>query len=169
VFQILCRDYLATWDTWWEKAPKEFLHTYYSGGRTSSKQEPVILSQILADQINVGYESFYSESVTSVNGKKPRDLRHIVSLIEGSKETVEIRTSSNALIVMNVEEAHGRREEILARYRIERDRSEDLVTPLSAPQTPKAIKPRKKVSQEPGRTVPRKPGKKSRATLGSEP
>ena len=54
VFQTLCRDYLATWDTWWEKAPKEFLHTYYSGIRTSQKLETIILSQVLADQINVG-------------------------------------------------------------------------------------------------------------------
>ena len=169
VFQILCRDYLATWDTWWEKAPKEFLHTYYSGGRTSTKQETVILSQILADQINVGYESFYSESITSVNGKKPRDLRHLVSLIEGSDKVVEIRTSSNALIAMNVKETLARRDEILTRYRIERDRSEDLLTSLSKSTMPKAIKPSKKVPKKPGPTVPRKPGQKKRATQGRKP
>lgn len=164
VFQVLCRDYLATWDTWWEKAPKEFLHTYYSGGRTSTKQETVILSQILADQINVGYESFYSESITSVNGKKPRDLQHIVSLVESSDKLVEIRTSSNALIVMDVEATNGRRDEILARYRIERDRSDDLIKPKAAPTKPKAIKPRKKAAKKPGPSVPQKPGQKKRAT-----
>ncbi len=169
VFQVLCRDYLATWDTWWEKAPKEFLHTYYSGGTTSTKQETVILSQILADQINVGYESFYSESIISVNGKKPRDLRHIVALIEGSDKIVEIRTSSNALIVMDLKETQARREDILARYRIERDRSEDLITPLSAQSTPKTIKPRKKGDQNPERAIPQKPGQKKRATQSRVP
>jgi S1-C subfamily serine protease len=164
VFQVLCRDYLATWDTWWEKAPKEFLHTYYSGGRTSSKQETIILSQILADQINVGYESFYSESVLSVNGKKPRDLRHMLSLVETSGSAVEVRTSSNALIVIDVKEAQGRHAEILARYRITRDRSDDLFVAKAKKDAPEAIKPRKRGAKKPAKKVPRKPGQKKRAT-----
>jgi hypothetical protein len=164
VFQVLCRDYLATWDTWWEKAPKEFLHTYYSGGRTSTKQETVILSQILADQINVGYESYFSESIVSVNDKKPRDLRHLVTLIETSKKVVELRTSSNALIVMEVKETQKRSEEILARYRIERDRSEDLLSPVVVIEAPKPIKPRKHSGQASRGTPTRKPGKKKRTT-----
>ena len=165
VFQTLCRNYLATWDTWWEKAPKEFLHTYYSGGRSSQKLETVILTQILADQINVGYEEFYSESVTSVNGKKPRDLKHFVSMVEASSDAVEIRTSSNALIVLDIKEAQQRCGQILDRYRIERDRSADLVADVpKAKAAPKAIKPRKRSKQSPGRTPPQKPGQKTRAT-----
>lgn len=164
VFQVLCRDYLSTWDTWWEKAPKEFLHTYYSGGRTSTKHETVILSQILADQINIGYESFYSESITTVNGKKPRDLRHLVSLIESSKKTVEIRTSSNALIVMDYKETQKRSDDILARYRIERDRSDDLLSPVSVTKAPRPIKPRKRIAQAANAAGARKPGQKKRTT-----
>src|SRR5688572_28901026 len=33
VFQTLTRDFLATWDEWWNKAPKEFLAHYYMGDR----------------------------------------------------------------------------------------------------------------------------------------
>ncbi len=164
VFQVLCRDYLATWDTWWEKAPKEFLHTYYSGGRSTQKHETIILSQILADQINVGYESFYSESVVSVNGKKLKDLKHMVELIESSKDLVEIRTSSNALIIIDLKEAHGCRDEILSRYRIERDRSDDLIAAQPKATKTKAIKPRKKSTNNPSRSNPRKPGQKKRTT-----
>jgi len=151
VFQVLCRDYLATWDSWWEKAPKEFLYTYYSGSRTAQKQETVILCQILADEINVGYEGLYSESVVSVNGKKIRDLKHFVSLIESSRDIVKMRTSSGSVIVLNVEEVHLRSPAILERYRIERDRSLDLI-PVKSKVAPKAIKPRKRAtsSQEPG-------------------
>lgn len=165
VFQTLCRDYLATWDTWWEKAPKEFLHTYYSGSRTSQRLETVILSQILADQINVGYEEFYSESVTSVNGKKPKDLRHFLHLVESSPKVVEIRTSSNALIVLDVKESQQRRDQILNRYRIERDRSDDLIAASpKAKAVAKAIKPRKRNNQSTETTTPRKPGQKKRTT-----
>ena len=86
VFQVLCRDYLATWDSWWEKAPKEFLHTYYSGNRTAKQLESIILCQILADEVNVGYEGLYSESIASVNGKKIRDMKHFVGLV-GNQRT----------------------------------------------------------------------------------
>jgi len=148
VFQTLCRDYLATWDNWWEKAPKEFLHTYYSGSRTAEKLATVILCQVLADEVNVGYEGLYSESIASVNGTNVRDLRHFVSLIEGSRDVVEIRTSSNSLIVLNVDEVHKRSTAILDRYRIERDRSLDLM-PSKGNVATKAIKPKKKQGAKP--------------------
>ena len=37
VFQTLTRDYLTTWDKWWNKAPKEFLNYYYLGYRTAEQ------------------------------------------------------------------------------------------------------------------------------------
>ena len=160
VFQSLCRDYLTTWDNWWEKAPKEFLYLYYSGSRTAQKQETVILSQILADEINVGYEGLYSESVLSVNGKKPKDIRHFVSLVENSVDLVEIRTSSNSRIVFSMKLARARTTPILERYRIERDRSSDLLPNMQAvEQSPTPIKPRKKV-KKPATKVSRPRAKK---------
>ncbi|MEO1270205.1 MAG: PDZ domain-containing protein, partial [Myxococcota bacterium] len=132
VFQVLCRDFLATWDRWWNKAPKEFLYLYYSGERTEERTEVVILTQILADAINVGYSHLYNEAIASVNGVPPRDMAHFVALLEAQgDDEVVIQTSSRGLIVLNhatVQEANAR---ILARYRITRDRSLDLMA--SAP------------------------------------
>ncbi len=164
VFQVLCRDYLATWDNWWEKAPKEFLHTYYSGNRTAKRLETVILCQILADEVNVGYEGLYSESIASVNGKSIRDMKHFVSLVENSKETVEIRTSSNSLIVLDIDEVHKRSATILERYRIERDRSADLL-PSKGRVPAKTNKPSKRSRLKKPEKDKTKPGKKKRATL----
>ena len=166
VFQVLCRDYLATWDSWWEKAPKEFLYTYYAGSRTADKLETVILCQILADEINVGYEGLYSESISSVNGKKVRDMKHFVSLIESCKDCVEIRTSSNSLIVLDIDEVHKRSPAILERYRIERDRSTDLL-PRPGKVPAKAIKPRKTATKKTASKGKTKPGQKKRSTLSS--
>ena len=126
VFQTLTRDFLATWDNWWDKAPKEFLHLYYSGIRTPEKHEVVILTQILADQVNVGYEHLYSESIVSVNGRKPRDMHEFVDLVESSQDTVEFKTSSDGIIVLGVKDARTANERILERYRIGADRSIDL-------------------------------------------
>lgn len=122
VFQPLTRNYLNTWDTWWEKAPKEFLHFYYSGGRKKEQQEVVVLTQILADELNVGYDHLYNESIIAVNGTLPRDLAHFVELIEGSGETVNIETSSKGRIVLRTQDVAESTKRIKERYRIGNDR-----------------------------------------------
>jgi S1-C subfamily serine protease len=128
VFQPLTRDFLATWDTWWEKGPKEFLHHYYSGIRTEARQEVVILSHILAEETNVGYEHLYCESVVEVGGVAPRDMADFVSRVEAATGLIEIRTSSSGVIVLDVAAARAANRVILERYRIAGDRSADLVS-----------------------------------------
>lgn len=128
VFQRLSRDFLATWDNWWNKAPKEFLNYYYAGVRTEERQEIVVLTQVLADELNVGYEHLYNEGVSSVNGRKPRDMREFVDLVEAAKGTIEIRTTSDGMIVLDTTEVAAARDRILGRYHIVRDRSADLAS-----------------------------------------
>lgn len=127
VFQILTRDYLATWDSWWEKAPKEFLHLYYSGDRTPERREVVILTQILADDVNVGYEGCYSEAVAMVNGRTPRDMIDFVRSLDTAQGLVEIRTTTGSVIVLDAADARVGDRRILERYRIASDRSADLL------------------------------------------
>src|SRR5207248_603996 len=75
----LTRDYLTTWDKWWNKAPKEFLNYYYLGYRSAEQHEVVILTQILADEINVGYGHLYNEAVAALDGRVPRDMEDFVT------------------------------------------------------------------------------------------
>jgi S1-C subfamily serine protease len=131
VFQILSRDFLATWESWWDRAPKEFLYNFYSGVRTEDKHEMVIITQVLADEINIGYEHLFSESVKLINGHKPRDMRDFVDKIENGGGVVEIRTSGDGVIVLDAAQAKEANERILERYRIGRDRSINL-TPNSS-------------------------------------
>jgi hypothetical protein len=126
VFQVLTRDFLSTWEQWWDKAPKEFLYLYYSGTRTEERQEVVVLTQVLADEINVGYEHLYSESVVAVNGRMPRDMADFAAQVEGSGGLVEIRTSSDGYIVLDSDKVRAATARILERYHIARDRSRDL-------------------------------------------
>lgn len=123
VFQPLTRDLLSTWgDSWWEKAPREFMHYYESGVCTADRREVVALTQIFADEINVGYEDLHFESVVSVNGESVADLRDFVARIESATDLVEIRMSRDGLIVMEPEAVEAAKERILGRYRITRDR-----------------------------------------------
>jgi S1-C subfamily serine protease len=126
VFQVLTRDFLSTWEQWWDKAPKEFLHLYYAGTRTPERQEVVVLTQVLADEINVGYEHLYSESVIAVDGRMPRDMADFAGTLEASRGLVEIRTSSDGYIVLDAEKVRAATARILERYHIARDRSRDL-------------------------------------------
>lgn len=138
VFQVLCRDMLATWDEWWRDAPAEFLHHYYSGIRSEEQREVVVISKVLADEINVGYENFYNECVVSVNGHAPRDMADFVRCLDRATGVVDIRTSRHGTIVLEAEEVRGATPRILERYRIPQDRSASLTAaeiaaePLSA-------------------------------------
>jgi S1-C subfamily serine protease len=126
VFQSLTRDFLTTWDKWWNKAPKEFLYYYYMGARTPERHEVVILTQILADEINIGYGHLYNEGVAKVNGTTPLDMRDFVAKVTRAKGIVEINTSSGGVIMLDADEVRRVTPRVLERYRIPRDRSPDL-------------------------------------------
>ncbi len=128
VFQTLGLDFLATWNRWWERAPKEFLHHYYSGVATAGRREVVVLTQVLADEINVGYDALYDESVVEINGEPVRDMADFVARVEASNGTVEIRTSRAGLIVLDTDLVADANARVLARYNISSDRSADLAS-----------------------------------------
>jgi S1-C subfamily serine protease len=123
VFQTLTRDFLTTWDKWWNKAPKEFLYHYYSGSRTPDRDEVVILTQILADEINVGYGHLYNEGVVALGGKTPLDMYDFVRRLIAATGIVEIQTSSGGVIMLDADDVRAATPRILDRYRIPRDRS----------------------------------------------
>jgi S1-C subfamily serine protease len=129
VFQTLTRDFLTTWEKWWNKAPKEFLYYYYSGERSATRHEVVILTQILADEINLGFAHLYNEAVVAVNGAMPRDLTDFVARLGAATGLVEILTSSGGVIMFDAAEARAATARILERYKIPADRSKGLSAP----------------------------------------
>lgn len=135
VFQRLTRDYLATWSQWTKNAPKEFLHLYYSGVRTPERRDVVVLTQMLADGINQGYDHLHDESILRVNGVAPVDLNAFVAIIDAATDRVIMELSRGGLIVLDVAEAREADRSILARYHISRDRSTDL-DPQPQPDAP---------------------------------
>lgn len=127
VFQPLSRDLLETWDHWEDTAPVELLHAYHAGIRTDERREVVVLTEVLADEVNVSYDGYTYDSVVAVNGARPRDMRDFVARMDAAEEQVEIRTSTDALIVVDVAAARAAAARIMARYRVPGDRSADLV------------------------------------------
>ncbi|MBM4360187.1 MAG: trypsin-like peptidase domain-containing protein [Deltaproteobacteria bacterium] len=135
VFQPLTLDYLRTWPEWWEKAPPELLHHYYGGTRTKEREEVVVLTQVLADPITVGFEGLDNTCVSRVavgasrtpaRGIVPRNLAHLVELLEEAKDVIEIQVSEESIVTIDPVEAREANARILERYHIRRDRSRDL-------------------------------------------
>lgn len=122
VFQPLSLDYLRTWRDWWDKAPPELLHEYYSGIGKPERHEVVVLTEVLDDESNVGYEDLDNESIVAVNGEHPRNMMHFVELVEGADSHLELVTSEGCRIVLDLEHARDANVRILERYRISSDR-----------------------------------------------
>lgn len=130
VFQTLCRDFLQCWEEWWDRAPKEFLYDYYFGLPKEERTEVVIISRVLAHEINVGYEESYNLALARINGHAPKDLADFVQHLTQIKDTVEIETSTGFKIVLDAEAAKASQSEILKRYRIGQGASADLLRHL---------------------------------------
>jgi S1-C subfamily serine protease len=126
VFQVLNRNLLCTWEEWWRDAPPEFLHYYYSGIRSEQRREIVVISKVLADEINVGYENFYNETLESVNGEGVRDMAELVRKLDAASGVVELRTSRHGTLVLDAAQVREATPRILERYHIAHDRSPDL-------------------------------------------
>lgn len=127
VFQRLTAEFLRIWgDHWWDKAPKELLHLYYSGNRTPERREVVVLAQVLADAVNVGYEPFHNDVVDLVNGEAPVDMADFVRRMDAATGEVVVQLTSGAKVILDAEAARTAMPRILARYHVPGDRSADL-------------------------------------------
>jgi hypothetical protein len=138
VFQRLTAELLRIWgEHWWDKAPKELLHLYYSGLRKPEQQEVVVLAHVLADKVNVGYEAFTNDVVATVGGEKPVDMRDFVRLVDAAKGEVVLKLTSGATVLLDAQEARAALPRILRRYHVPGDRSPDLVATRKVPRRTK--------------------------------
>jgi S1-C subfamily serine protease len=95
---------------------------------TPEKQEIVLLLQVLADETNKGYHNFVNTPVKSVNGEKIAGIRDLMKKIENYKGTfIEIELEDLSKVVLETEKSRKASGEILKRYGIVSDRSENLM------------------------------------------
>ena len=86
----------------------------------------MVLSQVLADEINLGYEGFHQETIVSLNGILPVDMRDFAARMDAIEGRLTLETSLGGTIVFDVAAARDVSQRILERYGIRADRSEDL-------------------------------------------
>ncbi|XP_073009671.1 protease Do-like 2, chloroplastic [Typha latifolia] len=93
-------------------------------------EEIVILSQVLANEVNIGYEDMSNQQVIKFNGTAIKNIRHLAHLVDSCKDKYLIfEFEDNLLAVLEREAAAAASPCILKDYGIPSERSSDLLEP----------------------------------------
>ncbi|HEX2685832.1 MAG TPA: trypsin-like peptidase domain-containing protein [Kofleriaceae bacterium] len=139
VFLPLTYDYMTTWK--WENVTPRFRYYYYSRLPSERHEQIVLVNQVLAHNINVGYHQIHGAVVERINHIDiasmrdiPRALQtpigkfHVIELdYHGTRgESSDYHASYGTRIVIDADRAARATQEILAQNGIASDRSADL-------------------------------------------
>lgn len=105
----------------------DYLSYLKNGEVEEDRDEIVVLTSIFDDGVNSGYNRCRKKIVARVNGQKIPNLKGLVQYIEDAEDPyIVIETEDHQELVFDKEEAKRRNRQILQRYFIPYDRSEDL-------------------------------------------
>ncbi|XP_049343456.1 protease Do-like 2, chloroplastic isoform X1 [Solanum verrucosum] len=91
-------------------------------------EQIVVLSQVLANEVNIGYEDMSNEQVLKLNGTRIKNIHHLAHLVDSSKgKYLVFEFEDNILVVLEREEAMSASASILKDYGIPAERSSDLL------------------------------------------
>lgn len=101
----------------------------YSLARFKGEQI-VILSQVLANEVNIGYEDMSNQQVLKLNGTQIRNIHHLAYLVDSCKDKYLVfEFEDNYITVLEREAATAASSCILKDYGIPSERSSDLLEP----------------------------------------
>mmetsp|Transcript_924 Transcript_924/g.2898 ORF Transcript_924/g.2898 Transcript_924/m.2898 type:complete len:538 (+) Transcript_924:178-1791(+) len=126
VFTPLSQPYLHEYgDDWYNTSPRRLCDRALMGEQQIEDQEAVILSQVLQDSTNAGYEALCNMQVLMCNDVKVLNLKHLVQLIregeKGDKDFHLIVLEDNRVIALRKDQATNCHAAILKRHRIASD------------------------------------------------
>eukprot|EP00928_Gymnodinium_smaydae_P068257 TRINITY_DN5133_c0_g1_i1.p2 TRINITY_DN5133_c0_g1~~TRINITY_DN5133_c0_g1_i1.p2 ORF type:complete len:553 (+),score=143.36 TRINITY_DN5133_c0_g1_i1:132-1661(+) len=112
---------------WEHKAPVEMVRWTTLEHAESRDQELVVLTQVLAHELTIGYETIENVLVLSVNGTSVRNLRHLRELVDACNEGyLRLGLQSNLVLVLRAQDAKNVTPEVLKKHGIPADKSPDL-------------------------------------------
>ncbi len=128
VFEPLTASYLLEYGGNWNvNAPTDLVNYYFNGEPLNARREVIVLVKVLADELNIGYHASQNVVITSVNGKHistMNDLVHAFESYQGDYHTIE--DTNGFLITIDRKKAEEATPGILAKYKINADRSDNL-------------------------------------------
>lgn len=127
VFQPLVQNYLPGSDILRNLGVMDLFYNLYSQKLDGDREEIIILSCVLDDMVNVGYQHLDKKVVDQVNGQRVRNFRELVDFFDTYQgEYIFLKTSDGVEIILDQQMLKERNHKILNRYLIHHDRSVDL-------------------------------------------
>ncbi|XP_009420477.2 protease Do-like 10, mitochondrial [Musa acuminata AAA Group] len=129
VFVPLTQPYLHEYgEDWYNTSPRRLCERALRELPKRAGEQLVILSQVLMDDINAGYERLSEFQVKKVNDVEVENLKHLCGLIEGcTEESIRLDLDDERVIVLNYKNARLATSRILKRHRIPSAMSNDLI------------------------------------------
>ncbi|KAK9293355.1 hypothetical protein L1049_021347 [Liquidambar formosana] len=136
VFIPLTQPYLHEYgEDWYNTSPRRLCERALRELPKKAGEQLVILSQVLMDDINAGYERLAESQVKKVNGVEIENLKHLCQLVENcSEESLRIDLDEERVVVMDYHSAKVATSRILERHRIPSTMSSDLMNEHSGPK-----------------------------------
>jgi len=101
---------------------------FYEEYPDENRTELVVLKRVLSSSLTKGYGTYGLGVVDTINGKKFKDFKEFVKLLEASKEKfIVFADEDNYQLVVNREDVLKKQKEILDKYNIKATKSDDLV------------------------------------------
>lgn len=129
VFTPLTQPYLHEYgDDWYNTSPRRLCERALTATPKKHGEQLVILSQVLMDDINAGYERLAEYQVKKVNGVEVDNLKHLCQLVEGCTEkNIRFDLDDERVVVLNFQAGKDATSRILTRHRIPSAMSADLI------------------------------------------
>ncbi|GAB4835326.1 Protease Do-like 10, mitochondrial [Ancistrocladus abbreviatus] len=130
VFIPLTQPYLHEYgEDWYNTSPRRLCERALRELPKEYGEQLVILSQVLMDDINAGYERLAELQVKKVNGVEIENLKHLCHLVEDcNEENLRFDLDDDRVIVLNYQKAKLATSWILKRHRIPSAMSSDLIS-----------------------------------------
>ncbi|KAF3329394.1 protease Do-like 10 [Carex littledalei] len=136
IFVPLTQPYLHEYgEDWYNASPRKLCEKALRELPNKAGEQLVILSQVLMDDVNTGYERLAELQVKKVNGVEVENLKHLCGLVEGCQdENLRFDLDEERVIVLNYKIAKLATSRILQRHRIPSAMSSDLIEEQRADQ-----------------------------------
>ncbi|KAG0592789.1 hypothetical protein KC19_1G280900 [Ceratodon purpureus] len=110
-------------------APVKILEKARHGMAEFDDEQLIVVSQVLANDVNIGYEEITNTLVKTFNGVKIRNLKHLAHLVDTcTDDFMRFELDYCSLVVIETKVARSVTSKILADNCVPTDRSQDLMT-----------------------------------------
>ena len=108
-------------------APVKLLDKMLHGMPAEEGEQVVVLAQVLAAEINLGYEEIVNTTVLAMNGEKVKSVGHLASLLESCEEKyVVLDLEYKSTVVLDTAKAKAATEQILKTHCIPAEMSDGV-------------------------------------------